>query len=437
MFKKTLLALALTGLAGTATAGTVTAGADNSANKLKNGTKAVSVEGAVGSTFARLDGVEFLINKAKKADYSSLKQITVDITGASLAPSTVGEISLSGAVNNDITYTVAFPTAKRAVFTLTDTNSDDFGALTDNAKFTIDKLDLVFDSTEVGAQASYTVTAQSTVGNSTIDSGSEVVTQFVKQFSAKVAPKLGTNKVDVAQGRKLFAASQALPTGKTDTTTVEIESATVNLLPASITADTYNFTLNGDFSFLDVDGDDKIDEEFTLSGTAAKDLQSTSVVDANSSSAKFDFATDGSVALPVQGFTADASVKYTTDSGATQTFEAKGLYAGAWSLNGTSKDITFMPFGNAYAQSITVTNRGNVVGEIEVVLTYNGENYTKALTAVAAAKTVTDISKEVAAFAAESGVVGNANVKVIVNSPSVDVDAVYYSKADADRVKTF
>lgn len=426
MFKKTLLALALTGMTGTAVAGTV-----NANGSLDDGVKSVSVEGAVGSSSVRLSGVDFVINNAKKADYSSLSKIVVDISGATLAPSTDGAIVLDSTGADTVTATVAYPTAKRAVFTLTDTDADDFSAMPDNAKFTINNLDLVFDSMDAGSEVTFTVTAQSTVGNSTIDSGSETVTKFVKQFSAKVDPTLGSTKIDVAAARKLFAGDV-----KTDTTTATISSPAADLLTATVVADSYEYTLNGDFSFLDVDGDDKIDEEFTLTGTAAKGLQST-VIESNSATGKFDFATDGSVVLPVQGYSIDASVQYTTAAGATQTFDAKGLSAGAWSLNGTSKDITFMPFGNAYAQSITVTNRGTVVGEIEVVLTYNGENYTKALTAVAAAKTVTDISKEVAAFAAESGVVGNANVKVIVNSPSVDVDAVYYSKADADRVKTF
>lgn len=445
MFKKTLLALALTGLAGTATAGTVTAGADNAVNKLKNGTKAVSVEGAVGTSSVKLDGVTFKINNAKKANYASLKTIIVDIAGATLSPATSASISLSddvGAVATADTITegtpvaVSYPTSTQVKFVV-DFDDKDSNGLLDDATFTIDGLDLVFASKDAGSQVSYTVTAQSSVGSAEIDKGTAAVTEFVTQFSAKVEPKLGSNKVDVAQGRKLFAASQALPTGKTDTTTVAIEQAPTDLLSANVVADTYNFTLNGDFSFLDVDGDDKIDEEFTLSGVAAKGLQSTAVTKATAATAKFDFATDGSVVLPVQNFFADASVQYQTAALATATFEAKGLYAGAWALNGTSKDITFMPFGSDYAQSITVTNRGTVVGEIEVVLTYKGENYTKALTAVAAAKSVTDISKEVAAFAKASGITGNANVKVIVNSPSVDVDAVYYSKKDADRVKTF
>lgn len=447
MFKKTLLALALTGLAGTATAGTVSAGANNTANKLKNGTMAVSVEGAVGTSSYTLNDVTFTINDSKKADYASLKTVTVDIAGATLSPATSASLALvsTGDTFNTANVVVSYPTSTQVKFDVLGTAPAfaDGGAagLAAGAKFTISGLDLVFASKDAGSQVSYTVTAKSSVGGAEIDKGSAAVAQFVTQFSAKVDPKLGSNKVDVAQGRKLFAASQALPTGKTDTTTVVIEQAPIDLLAANVVAGTYNFTLNGDFSFLDVDGNDKVDQEFTLSGVAAKDLQSTAVTKATAATAKFDFATDGSVVLPVQTFFADASVQYKTvgaGPGATAaTFEAKGLYAGAWSLNGTSKDITFMPFGSAYAQSITVTNRGTVVGEIEVVLTYNGKNYTKTLTAVAAAKSVTDISKEVAAFAKASGITGNANVKVIVNSPSVDVDAVYYSKKDADRVKTF
>ena len=97
-----------------------------------------------------------------------------------------------------------------------------------------------------------------------------------------------------------------------------------------------------------------------------------------------------------------------------------------------------MPFGTEYAQSITVANKGTVEGAITVTLVANGNTYTKTLSAVAAAKSVTNISLEVAAFAAESGVTGNAYVNVVANAPAgnIAVKGVYYHKASADRVLT-
>jgi len=113
--------------------------------------------------------------------------------------------------------------------------------------------------------------------------------------------------------------------------------------------------------------------------------------------------------------------------------------SGAWTLNGSTDDIAFLPFGADYKQSITVTNTGTVEGEITIDLTAEGTTYSTTLTAAAAAKSVTNISLEVAAFAAESGITGNARVNVVVNAPdaNIAVKGVYYHKASADRVVTY
>lgn len=112
---------------------------------------------------------------------------------------------------------------------------------------------------------------------------------------------------------------------------------------------------------------------------------------------------------------------------------AEANAAGAWTLDGSVGKTGFLPFGSDYAQSITVTNTGSVVGAITVDLTYNGMKYTKTLTATAAAKSVTNISLEVAAFAAESGVTGNAQVTVTTNAPGIIVEGLYFHKPTADR----
>lgn len=110
--------------------------------------------------------------------------------------------------------------------------------------------------------------------------------------------------------------------------------------------------------------------------------------------------------------------------------------AGAFTLDGSSTDIAFLPFGSDYAQSITVTNDGSVVGAITVTLTAGGMDYTKTLTATSAAKSVTNISAEVAAFAAESGVTGDAAINVTTNAPGIVVKGLYYHKPTQDRVLT-
>lgn len=142
-------------------------------------------------------------------------------------------------------------------------------------------------------------------------------------------------------------------------------------------------------------------------------------------------AAGGSAITSPQSFTITSTYADGTDS-----YTVASASAGAFTLDGSSTDIAFLPFGSAYAQSITVTNDGSVVGAITVTITSGGMSYSQELTAVASAKSVTDISAEVAAFAAESGVTGNAQVNVTTNSPGIVVKGVYYHKATQDRVLT-
>jgi hypothetical protein len=138
--------------------------------------------------------------------------------------------------------------------------------------------------------------------------------------------------------------------------------------------------------------------------------------------------------LAPQTFTSSVSFDYTDALGEDQSF-TDSLSAGAWTLNGDSAFIPFMPFNSAFAQSITVTNNGTVDGAITVDITANGETNTHLLTEVAVANGVTNITAGVKAAAATDGVTGNAAITVVTNSPSDDitVSALYYSKADADR----
>ncbi|PHS21107.1 MAG: hypothetical protein COA85_13410 [Robiginitomaculum sp.] len=143
-------------------------------------------------------------------------------------------------------------------------------------------------------------------------------------------------------------------------------------------------------------------------------------------------AAGGSAITAPQSFTVTST--YTNAGG--QAINVAAGSAGAFTLDGSTTNIPFLPFGSDYAQSITVTNTGSVVGAITVDIYYMGTKYTKTLTATSAAKSVTDISTEIAAFAAASGVTGNAQVTVVVNAPGIVTKALYYHKPTQDRVLT-
>lgn len=441
MFNKTLLAIAITGFTSVATAATIDpkgAGVGAS-DKIQT----VSAEGAVGSTTAAIGAVDFKIANTKKSSYTNLKRIVVDIEGASLSPATAAEITLVNADVDDISSVVTYPSVQQVVFTVTGDDgdgNDDGLSLADDSVFTIDGLDLVFDSLTVGSQVKYTITAESAVAGAAIEAQSAVVTQVINQFSAKATTPFGKDiQIDVEEGRKEFTDGAATKTNtSTDTATIAIIDSGANLLAASVDSSTADYTLAGDFTFLDADGDAAIDAGYVLSGTNAADLQSTTISNTSGLTQDFTITTDGEVVLPAQSYTASVNVDYDTAASKVANYSAT-ISAGEWTLNGSSDKIAFLPFGSAYAQSITVTNTGKVEGEITVELTANGETTAKTLTAIAAKNSVTNISSEVAAFAAELGIEGDAAVNVIVNAPdaNIDVKGVYYHKASQDRVLTY
>ncbi|OUL57636.1 hypothetical protein [Pseudoalteromonas ulvae] len=175
--------------------------------------------------------------------------------------------------------------------------------------------------------------------------------------------------------------------------------------------------------------------ELTATHNVVGDVTTTQGVDASIAIElnNVGYSAGGSVIKAPQTFTID-----TTVSNGTVSYVLPQQSAGAFTLDGSTDDIELMPFGSEYAQSITVANTGSVEGAITVTLKANGSTYTKTLDAVATANTVTNISLEVAAFAAASGVTGNAHVNVVVNAPAgnIGVKGVYYHKASADRVLT-
>lgn len=454
MFKKTLLALALTGLAGTAVAGTVSTTGTVKDGKIVAASAgqplSISTEGSVGvDSVTPVDGkVTFKINNLKSEDYRSIKSFLITLSGATLSPATQATMKADTATatllstdGDNVTFgTATYPTATQILVPVTYVDGGvDAGppakvlGFPNDSTFEINGLDLQFDSKDLGSSITYTVQALSTVGNTEIDKGEAIVAEFVSELSAAVNDTTNFKEtVDVAAGRKMFTGTTEADKLGTSVK-VDVTTATADLLPADVTASEFTYTLNGDFSFLDVDSDGKIDKTFDLTGVVAKDLQSTVTAKSASKTATFDFKTDGSVILPENNYTVDVTFGYKTNKGVAQTFE-NSYAAGSWRLNGSGGFINFMPFSSQYAQSITVTNTGTVEAPISVTLTYNGETYTTTLDVDAKAKSITDISKKVADFAKEKGVVGNATVSINVASPTTSVDAIYYSKKDADRV---
>ncbi|TMO67090.1 hypothetical protein CWC18_01395 [Pseudoalteromonas aurantia] len=443
MFKKSLLALALAGVSVASNAATIgTAG------------KNVSLEGN------KLLGLSVL-------ETGDLNAVVVD-TGAEYIVNDVVQFTISGAEFDTTVNATATPSsvANGASFAFVDYPSATtvrFRVSTRNNPNSADgNITLAGFKLKTGSAAdkgtikvsSKAISVNPSIGDYDVSKDATIAT-FKTQLSSALTKFDG--EVSTSKGRKEFTNNGSTLKDALVTTFTN-NSSDVD----AITFSKVTHVLKGDFSYaIDYDADKSgklsaaellgAGKAFTI--TAADDTATASINDAlteltlvqtvvNSTVDNVTLtanvkgeAAKGSVITAPQSFTL-ASTAVNAGSTASVVIAAKD--AGKFTLDGSNDDITFMPFDSQYAQSINVTNTGTVVGAITVSLTANGSTYAKTLTATAAAKAVTNISAEVKAFAAEKGITGNAHVNVVVNAPSgnISVDAIYYHKADADRVKT-
>jgi len=439
MFKKTLLALALTGVAGVANAGSIA---------VTGGSKNISIEGnATTANAGKIDAADLgSVVLTPGSDYITNDLLIVKVTGATFDTTVTPTITVSaGSSQFDfVDYSDANTLRLRV-------------SQADHAKantITVAGFRLV-SGTPSNKQkitvATNAISVNPLIGN--YDAAKAVeLGQFVNQLSYKITKLDG--EVSTGKGRAQFTGTSALA----DELTLAATNDTLAVDALTFTKETH--VIKGDFSYLaDYDlkangGDEdgtvepaELANAITTSGFTSASfsintgLNELTVKDttlpAASSTLTFKVigqANGGSVLKAPQSFTIDSTV-----ADASTTVALATASAGSWSLDGSTDDIELMPFGSEYAQSITVANRGSVEGAITVTLKAEGKTYTKELTQMAAANSVTNISLEVAAFAKESGITGNAHVNVVVNAPSsnIGVKGVYYHKASADRVLTY
>jgi hypothetical protein len=436
MFKKTLLALAIAGTAFNAAA-TLTVDANGSGTGTTSA-QLISAEGAASST--SVDLLDINVDVSDNTDYGTVSKIKVTITGGTLTPSTDATFLLDAA---DLTAnsTITYPDTKTVLLTLGGADVGTAQGVADNQDIIIGGLSVALDSKVAGSKVTYKVDTISSVGGAVIETVTGDVASVVTQFGASVTTKLGLKDIDVGDGRLSFDGAV-----KTDSLAVTATSALVDLLAADATAEKATTVLTGSFGFLDTNADGKVTaaDAGTTTATINTAFTTATVVGAatgfdgaaaDTSAVTTTFTVDGKTQVLVpQTFSVDVEFDYADAEAKDATF-AKTLTGGAWTLNGDSAFIPFMPFSSAFAQSITVTNSGTVAGTITVDITANGDTKSHTLTAVAGAEMVTNITGEVIAFAKADGVTGNAAINVVTNSPSDDisVSALYYSKADKDR----
>lgn len=275
---------------------------------------------------------------------------------------------------------------------------------------------------------------------------------FATEYATKVNDGFD-GVVDVNKARKEFSTtSGGADSANADTLILEHTRAT----PAdgATTAAKVTYTVYGDFAFLDTDGDGTLEtKEGTITSAAgtvalATDFQSVSVTDATGGT----FAASGTlgitvtapadVVIPDQAFTASTDVNYTF-TGAPAAGVTKSTLtmasAGAWTLNGAKAHIPFLPFGSNFSQSVTVSNTSTQTGGVDLVVYVGGDTMEVEGIATVGAEGVTDLSSAIRTAVANMGITtGNLSMDVIINAPdaAITVEALYFAKSDADRLRT-
>ena len=426
MFKKTLLAAALAtttlgAVASTVTTTATTVGVEYAVGKKQIIAEAVSV--TVGRAFANGDIIEIAFTG------TTVATMTAAATPAAIVPSVShANVEFLEFEGNTIKLLVT-------------------GTVADTAVITVSGVQLIV--TDAAAKGLVKVSALGKVatveGAKTVDTSIAVTSiTYVKQLNTKIAAAFN-GVVDVNTSRKKFTDA-----GTSDTLVIENTQAAFTT-GAGVVTKGVTYTVYGDFSFLDVDGDGTLEaKEGTVSSAAglvavAKDFTSAVVTQATglvSGTVGVTITGAAGSVIPDQSYMAKTEVSYANPAGGATDLVATTLAqsaAGSWTLNGATAHIPFLPFGPNFAQSVTVSNTSKQSGGVDLVI-YAGSDTVEVdgITSVVA-EGVTDISAAIRSAVSAAGLSSaSLSFDVIINAPdsAITVEAIYYAKSDGDRLRT-
>lgn len=437
MFKKTLIAAAVVATTATfgAAASTVTTAS----------APTVGVEYAQG--IEQIVAADVTVTPAR--DYDSGDIITISFAGTTVATKTNAATpvaitpTVTGAGN--LASNIEFLEYDGNDVKLLVTNPVSFGAGT---SVTVSGIQIITkEAADKGTVKVSAVGKVATVEGAKVVDASAAVTYitYATELSTKYTTKFD-GVVDVNAARKAFTVG-----GTSDTLVLTNTVASV-AAGMGVTSTGATYKVMGDFTFLDENGDgdlaDAKDGSITSAAgtvTVAADMMSATV----KSTAALSTGTVGitvngpaGTVIPDQTFKASTVVSYSDPKGGATDLTSTTLAessAGAWTLNGAKAHVPFMPFGSQYSQSVTISNTSNQTGGVDLVI-YVGED-TVEVEGIATAKAegVTDISAAVRNAVANAGLTtANVAFDIIVNAPTsaIEVTAVYYAKADGDRLRT-
>jgi len=466
MFKKSLLTLALV-----AASSNVMAAASVLETAATAGTatpQLISAEGAVGNTSLILGDITVNLDADNIANYSTLTNITVTLTGASFTAGAAYDVAYTetttgtGATGGDDSVanlkangTVSYPTASSAKIVMTGADLVAIQAAKVDDTFTISGLTVLADSFDVGDKITATVLMGSAVPGAVVESITDDATEVVSQFTIDTLTgndlfgQTGGEDlfVDVNDARHSWINNAAPPVDGilADEVTPSVSAKIVDLLAADASSENITFTVTTPLGFLDSDADGTVEglatgtgsptvatdfsnvtETFALAGTFFDGL----AVESSSETFTITLANDEDYTIPKSSTTVAVAFDYLTAAGEDASFSGS-TSGGSWVLNGSSFTVPYMPFGPNTSPILSMSHTGTLAGEIFVeyllegdstftVLEMNGLEIQPGLTNLKAPV----MDAVAAAVLADSGATnGKVAVRITVNAPSSDISA--------------
>ncbi len=455
MFKKTLLALALTGAAVAANAATVITtsvpGAQAISAQGLPATKAYTLFNDADNALPLTGGSAILTLKA--ADNTGITdggRLVVTVSGAFFANPASALAAVGGAlVNETVVIDAAESTSTKLVFDLVK-NADDW-TVADNDTISLGNLGLIVTGTDVKFSAVFQSSTK--VDFATTAAPAVSVAKVTDQWKAGVVtdvtaltPTSGklNAQIDVGNDRETFTSAAT-----SDVLTFDVETSGSGASLNDVTV-----TLEGDFTGVKSvvaanNGSaayaiNTAKTEATYTYTAVTDTTMTELT-TGASAVTFSLNTVAAdvVSLDARSFDITVDVDYDDAESAQHNLKVlDDADAGKWSLNGTSLTVEYMPFGPNTQMIVQATSTfdEDAMYDISYLNETTGKMVTLEDVGTIKKSSVSKLGGDIAAaIIADSGMEsGKTRFVLSVNAPTGDVAffTAFKDTADKDRLGT-
>jgi hypothetical protein len=404
MFKKTLIALALTTAAMSATATTL----ETVGNATATTPHSISFQTLTAAKTTTLADIAIVLDIDDAAVLVDGAKMTVTLTGAVFNS---GVPVINAALGTSSADTAAVPTNAGASVTYTLQNLTGYA---DGEKIQLDNLPIILDSvdSDVTATVSFTTAGGAALSGT---SASLKVATVANEWSVAVA-KLDA-RIDVADDRETFVGGLTADT--LGFTFKDIDTA------GAVIVD-YTVTITGDFTNIaTVTGytinTAKTEAKQTITPQNVNDLAGEAAL----ANAVFNIVSGANaVSLSEENYTAAIEVKYSTNK-TLSLLAAVADNAGGFELNSTSTSINYAPFGPNTQLILNATSTFAEDASVDVTYVSPVTNLPVTLTDIgtATAKSVTKLGDIVsAAILNEEGITsGKTSLTLSVNAPEGNV----------------